>query len=150
MKNPNKINNPWISKNWKWLLASCLLIAIFSWFFLAIGMGKISADLAKAYTDTALYTQAIRHAQANPKVNQFLGTIKPIDKLAILEGEVHYTNNDKTVQTTVRITGTKGKARLDITAEKEDSSWHYKTITVRIKNPPQNKQRIQILLPLKE
>ena len=81
----------------------------------------------------------------HPKVIELLGEISPIDQLAILEGEVHYTNENKMVNSSIRLKGTKGNARMDITAIKNNTEWEYKIINVRIKNPTENKQTIEIV-----
>jgi hypothetical protein len=46
------------------------------------------------------------------------------------------------VTLSIRIKGSKGKGKMDISAKKNGSEWEYKTITIRIKNP---KEEIQIL-----
>lgn len=128
---------------WKWLLATGLIVLVFA-FFIRSGAGKISTDLVKGYSDTELYENALKTVQSNNNVKQLLGDIEPIDKLAILEGEIHYSNDNHTVNSTVRIIGSKGKARMDIIADFMDNEWIYKTINVRIKHPPENKQTITI------
>ena len=108
-------------------------------------MGGIGADLVQAYSDTELYENALEKVKTDQKVAELLGEIEPIDKLAILEGEVHYTNKNQTVNSSIRLKGTKGKARMDITADKINNEWEYKIINVRIKNPPEKKQTIKII-----
>ena len=108
-------------------------------------MGGIGADLAQAYSDTELYENALEKAKSEQKVIELLGEIEPIDKLAILEGEVHFTNNNQTVNSSIRLKGTKGKARMDITADKINNEWNYIVINIRIKNPPEKKQMIEII-----
>jgi len=66
----------------------------------------------------------------------------PIDKLAIMEGNSVYSNENKNVEITVRVSGPKGKAKMDISAEKSGEKWEYKSIKVRIKK---TKQEIQVL-----
>jgi hypothetical protein len=62
--------------------------------FISFGMGGIGADLVKAYSDTELYENALEKVKSDQKVNDLLGEMEPIDKLAILEGTVHYTNEN--------------------------------------------------------
>ena len=134
----------WWNRNWKWLVPVSGILLIFA-ILISSGMGRIGADLAKAYSDTELYENALKKAKSNQKVTELLGEIKPIDKLAILEGEVHYTNDNRTVSSTIRIKGSKGKARMDIIADRINNKWSYKKINVRIKNPPEKKQTIEII-----
>ena len=134
----------WWNRNWKWLVPVSGMLLIFA-ILISSGMGRIGADLAKAYSDTKLYENALEKAKSNQKVTELLGEIEPIDKLAILEGEVHYTNDNRTVSSTIRIKGSKGKARMDIIADRINNKWSYKKINVRIKNPPEKKQTIEII-----
>ena len=108
-------------------------------------MNKVASDLTIAYSDTELYNNALEKAKANETVVAILGDIQPIDKLAILEGQVNFSDDNKAVKSSVRIIGTKGKARLDIVANKVDNNWSYKSINVRIKQPQDQKQTIAIV-----
>ncbi|TXE20203.1 hypothetical protein ES731_06750 [Psychroflexus gondwanensis] len=135
----------WWKRNWKWLVPVSGIIMISLAIFFSSGMDGIGADLAQAYTDTELYKNALEKVKSDQKANELLGKIEPIDKLAILEGEVHYTNENQTVNSTIRLKGTKGKAKLDISADRINNEWNYTKINVRIKNPPENKQTIEIL-----
>ena len=102
-------------------------------------------DLVQAYSDTELYENALAKVKSDKRVTELLGEIEPIDELAILEGEVKYSNENKTVNSSIRVTGTKGKARMDISADLINNSWDYEKINIRIKKPVENKQTIEIL-----
>ena len=108
-------------------------------------MNKVASDLSNAYSDTELYNDALEKVKANNAAIAVLGEIKPIDKLAILEGQVSYSENNTSVKSSIRIIGSKGKARLDIIANKVNAEWVYKTITVRVKQPKDKKQTIAIV-----
>ena len=135
----------WWKRNWKWFVPLSGISLIIISVFISFGMGGIGADLAQAYSDTELYENALEKAKSEQKVIELLGEIEPIDKLAILEGEVHFTNNNQTVNSSIRLKGTKGKARMDITADKINNEWNYIVINIRIKNPPEKKQTIEII-----
>ena len=135
----------WWKQNWKWFVPISGVILISITAFLLSGMGGITTDFAQAYADTELYKNALEKVNTNQKVNELLGEIEPLGKMAILEGQTEYSNDNQTVNSTVRIIGTKGKARMDITAEKLNSEWNYSKINVRIKNPPEKKQTIEII-----
>ena len=107
-------------------------------------MGGVTTNLAQAYADVELYDNAVKIAQSDARVKELLGEIQPIDKLAIIEGQVEYSDGNKTVNTTIRVIGTKGKANLDISANRINDVWVYKIIKIRIKTPPQKKQTIKI------
>ena len=135
----------WWKRNWKWLVSFGVLILISLGIFFYSGMGGITTNLAHAYADKALYENALEKVKSDERATEVLGEIQPIDKLAIIEGEVNYSNSDKTVNSSVRIIGAKGKARLDISANKINNVWNYTKINVRIKSPPELKQTIEIL-----
>lgn len=151
IKSPeNQLNNEpinqktWWQRNWKWVVPVCGMLLISIIVFFTSGMGGIATDFAQAYSDTELYEKAINKAEADPRVQELLGKIQPIDKTAILEGEADYSNNDQTVNSTIRIIGAKGKARMDITAFRKNNEWVYSKINIRIKTPPEKKQTIEI------
>jgi hypothetical protein len=50
-----------------------------------------------------------------------------------------------TVDSSIRIIGTNGKASMDISAERIDNGWKYKKINIRIKKPIEDKQTIEII-----
>jgi len=135
----------WWKRNWKWFVSVCGILLIIISVFISSGMGRIGADLAQAYSDTELYENALEKVKSDQKVNELLGEIEPIDKFAILEGAVHFTNENQTVNSTIRLKGAKGNAKLDISADRINNEWNYTKINVRIKNPPENKQTIEIL-----
>jgi len=136
----------WWKGNWKWIVPAVGVILISIGIFFSSGMDGITTDLVQAYASQELYEDAVIKANSDERVIAVLGTIKPIDKLAILEGEVHYSNKNKTINTSIRIIGTKGKARLDIVANRMNTEWKYIKINVRIKNPPEKRQILMIAI----
>ena len=113
----------WWQRHRKWLISSIFtilgLIAIFN-----LGMSPTAANITKAYTDTALYKDALAKVRENDSVIAIIGTIEPINKLAILEGSVVYTKDNSSVTSSVRIIGNKGKARMDFKANKLNNYWN--------------------------
>ncbi|MDT0644777.1 cytochrome c oxidase assembly factor Coa1 family protein [Zunongwangia sp. F363] len=138
----------WWKSYWKWIVAgSAIILLLFTaaFFSSSSGLDNIATDLVQAYADPKLYDDAIKKAQSNPKIISALGQIEPIDKMTILEGEVKFSNNNNTVSSTIRITGTKGKAKMDISAKRGNDKWDYSKINIRIKNPTEKKQTIEVL-----
>ncbi|WP_025743128.1 cytochrome c oxidase assembly factor Coa1 family protein [Aquimarina pacifica] len=135
----------WWKRNWKWFfpLLSFILISIV--LFFSSGMGGHMTHFAQAYVDTELYENAIKKAQLNKKVTNVLGELEPIDNLAILEGEVHYFNDNKSVDLSIRVKGSKRKASMDIAADRINGEWNYRKINIRIKKPIEEKQTIEII-----
>ncbi|MDA9308128.1 cytochrome c oxidase assembly factor Coa1 family protein, partial [Flavobacteriaceae bacterium] len=93
----------WWKRNWKWFVPLSGILLIILTVFITSGMGGIGADLAQAYSDTELYENALEKVKTDQKVAELLGEIEPIDKLAILEGEIHYTNKNQTVNSSIRL-----------------------------------------------
>lgn len=136
----------WWKRNWKWLVpVSGIMLLSFGIFF-SSGMDNIATDFAQAYADPELYENAIEKVKTDERVKELLGEIEPMDKLAILEGEVFYSNNNKTINSSTRLKGSKGKTRLDIIAIRVKKEWKYTKINVRIKNPPEKRQTISIAM----
>ncbi len=135
----------WWKRNWKWFVPVSGILLILISIFISSGMVGTSTDLVQAYADTELYNQAVEKVKSDKRVTDLLGEIKPIDKLAILEGHVEYSNDNKTVNSSIRLVGTNGKASMDISADRIDNTWNYKKINIRIKKPIENKQIIEIL-----
>ncbi|WP_245569862.1 cytochrome c oxidase assembly factor Coa1 family protein [Flavobacterium soli] len=122
----------WGVRNWKWLVPiTALLIMIIA--FLSLTSGLMS--FAQAYAEPALYENALEKARQNERVSEVLGTIQPVDKLTILEGNVVYAEDHNAVNLTFRVTGSKGKGKMDIQANKIDGNWEYELIKIRIKKP---------------
>lgn len=145
MRNELIVDQTWWKRYWKWLLTTGLFITALIVIFFSSGLNTVATDLTIAYTDDVLFENAIQQINSNEKVNELLGCIQPLDKMAILEGMVAYSNNHKTVKASTRIIGTKGKATLDISASNIGRQWSYQNIQVRIKKPKEQKQTIKIV-----
>lgn len=143
MNNELIVEKSWWGKNWKWFLPTLTLIfSLLFWFILSLSIDGNGTDIAQAYYDNSLYEKAIEKAKTNQRVLKVIGEIEPIDKLAILEGNAIYSNNNNSVELSVRVKGSKGKGKMDISADKNGAEWKYKKISIRIKEP---KEKIQIL-----
>jgi hypothetical protein len=147
LKNELLTQKNWQQRHWKWLIPLIGLILLSIAIFFSSGMNRITADLVKAYADSELYDNALEKVKANQRVTDILGEIKPIDKLAILEGEVQFSDDNNAVQSTIRVKGEKLTAMMDITAERINNKWIYKKLNIRIKKPIEKKQTIEIIKP---
>lgn len=134
----------WLKRNWKLWLPITILSVLAATLFFSQTSGHLG-NFVQAYSDPKLYEDAVAKAQQNEEVTATLGEIEPLSKMAILEGDVEYTNQNKNVRFAVRIVGKLGKARMDVEAMRVNDSWEYKTITVRIKNPQGKIQSISVL-----
>ena len=141
MSNELVQNKSGLERNWK-LILSGLLFLLISVYFLFSSFNTDGMDLVQAYNEKELYEKALEMVKENNEVKHALGELEPLDPLAILEGSAKYSANKNSIETTVRITGTKGKAKMDIWAIKVGSEWQYSKVDVRINS---SKKRISIL-----
>ena len=143
MDNELIVERSWRKRNWKWFLPTSIsiLLILLGIIFSSNIDGNIT-DIAHAYSDNSLYEKAIEKVKTNQRVIEVIGEIEPIDRLAILEGNVIYSNNNNSVKLSVRIKGSKGKGKMDVSAYKNGNKWKFKKINIRIKN---SKEEIQIL-----
>ena len=128
------IAQSWWQRNWKWLIS---IVVIATGIALLLSFLANGSDFAKAYANPALYNYALQQANNNQHVKEALGTLKPLGKMAIIEGNTVYSNQDRHVDITVPVRGDKGNAKLHITANKYGSAWKYSLIKIRIKEPKQ-------------
>jgi hypothetical protein len=134
MDNELIVEKSWWKRNWKWFSPTFVLL-----FLLIFGLilsssvdGNVT-DIAKFYSESSLYEKAIEKAKTNKRVIESIGEIEPIDKLAIIEGNATYSNNNNSVEISFRIKGDKGKGKVDIIANKNGLEWNYNKINIRIK-----------------
>ena len=134
-----------MSNSLKWLIPIVVFIGIVFYLFSSSGMGKVATDLTQAYADPELYNNAIEKANSDQRILQNIGEIRPIDKMSILNGEVNFSDDNQKVNSTIKVIGSKGNGKLDLTAERENESWRYEKINVRIKDSAKKKKTIEII-----
>jgi hypothetical protein len=145
MNNDLITKNTWWQKNWKWLIPiSGILIIVIASIFIS-GFNKTISDYSKAYLDSQLYDDALKIVRQNNRVKETLGPIEAINNMTILNGYVKYSDDNHYVNTTIKISGEHGKAMLDISAELINETWSFNVLKIRIKNPPEKKETIEIL-----
>lgn len=134
----------WAQRNWRWAL-SFVIILVLGVILLFSLTGDHLGDFGQAYADPQLFQGAVDKAQENEAVTNLLGNLEPIDKMAILEGDVGYSNQNKNVSFSVRLKGSNGKAQMSAEAIRKNDLWEYKKITIRIKDSSKNKQTIEVI-----
>jgi len=135
------LEKSWWKRNWKWFIPSVTVLSTLA-IILSLFASPIP-DIAKAYADNSIHENALLKARKNQQIIETLGVLEPIDKMAIFEGFVLYSNNNNTVNLTIRVKGTKGKGKMDITANKVNENWSYQKIAIRIKEPKKTISIIQ-------
>lgn len=143
MNNKKKQHKSWWRQNLKWgLLLSAF--AILTLLFFRSKSGEAVANISQAYMDSDLFNNALEKVMSHEKAMTVLGEIGHIDKLSILEGDVQYSNESTHVHATISIKGSKGKAKMDVVAQKEHEQWNYETLQLRITHPKDQQQTISI------
>ncbi len=126
------LKNIW-SHNWKWALPVMLFVSLITLFFSITG--NATYRYGSVYLQPSIIKNAQKKAEENDLVIEKLGNLQPHNFFHLLEGEVAYLNQNKSVMITVGIIGSKGRAKLDIVANRNGKDWKYQKITVRIKKP---------------
>ncbi|MFB9077678.1 cytochrome c oxidase assembly factor Coa1 family protein [Flavobacterium procerum] len=135
MDNDLILKKSWLKKNWIWVVFSLFSTMLLFCILLNSNSKNGVTDTFTALNENSLYEKAIESANINSAVLKTFGKIDPIDKLAILEGNTSYSNNNNSVVLSVRIKGLKNQGKLEVHANKTDSEWIYKKIYVHTKNP---------------
>jgi len=122
----------WGKRNWKWLVPiTAFLILIIALLSFTSGL----TSFAQAYAEPALYEKALEEARKNERVLEVLGDLQPVDKLAIMEGNAVYADDNSVADLTFRVKGSKGKGKMDVSVLKKNGLWEYQLIKIRIQNP---------------
>lgn len=135
MNDRNEIvqHKTWWKRNWKWFIPLLVVFLVIMGLISSSEIGDNISDTVKAYADPDLIDKALQKAQKNEEVIALLGPIEPIDKLAILEGVVKYSNEDNSIDISFRIKGSKGRGRMRIFADRNGNNWEYKEVVIGIK-----------------
>jgi len=123
----------WLNRNWKWLIP---LLVLFSGITLVLALaGDGISGVVAVYSESEIYEDAVELANKNEEVKEKLGNLESIEFFAIAEGVVKYSNDNNSVDISVRVKGSKGRGRMDISADRKEEQWEYKRIQIRIKRP---------------
>lgn len=139
----------WIRKNWKWFIPLIIVFVSVLGLLFSSKLGNNIAEIAEIYSESSVCHNALEIAKKDEKVIQLLGELQPLGKLAILEGSHKYSNDYNTLDITVDVTGLKKEkkiwSKMDISADRNSNGWIYKTINIRIKEPEDLKQTIEVV-----
>ncbi len=113
MNNELIIEKSWWSRYYKWLFSVVLIVMIIIYALVKSGFGGILGDYSKAYADPELYEGALKQVRQNERVKTVLGTVQPIDNMTIINGAVNYSEDNKIVNTTIKISCDNRKAILE-------------------------------------
>lgn len=119
--------------NWIWIFICVTIISGVIYLFSSSGMSNHTVDFAQAYLDKDLYQNALIKAKKDDSITLVFGELEPLDNLAILEGEVEYSNDNKTVKMSLRVIGSKEKGTMHILAHRQNEKWKYEKIDISVK-----------------
>jgi hypothetical protein len=135
----------WWQQNMKWFVPLAGVFILIIGFFTFTMFGDHFNNFAQAYAEDDLVENAVQIAGEDRRVQEVVGEIQPVDKMAVLNGEVRYSEDNNAVEMTIKIKGAKTSVMMDVAAERAAEGWDYHKIDVRIKNPPEKKQTINVL-----
>jgi hypothetical protein len=135
MSNELTKHRSWLRRNLVWLFPLILIVITAVYLLLSGVIG--TGDYAKAYADRRVFEEAVQQAQHNERVQEILGDIQPLDRMAIAEGAVEYAESGQAITATITLKGSKAKGKMDIEAHKADGNWIYDKVSVRTKEPKQ-------------
>ena len=127
----------WLQRNIKWLLPVIVVVCFLGSALFSTVSDAQMGGYVTALNDGALYKDALKQANQNTEVKKIIGTLEPIDQLAIIESNVEYSDNNNHVNLSVRVKGANAKGRMDVIATKLNNAWQYNTIKIRVKDPKQ-------------
>ena len=127
----------WLQHNIKWLLPVIVVVCFLGSALFSTVSDAQMGGYVTAFNDGALYKDALKQANQNTEVKKIIGTLEPIDQLAIIESNVEYSDNNNHVNLSVRVKGANAKGRMDVIATKLNNAWQYNTIKIRVKDPKQ-------------
>ncbi|MFL1895724.1 cytochrome c oxidase assembly factor Coa1 family protein [Aquimarina sp. 2-A2] len=121
----------WIKRNYKWALPVGFALLLLTFFFSMTGDATLRVGSIVA--NPSLINDAIEKANSNDAVIAEYGKISPTNSLAIIEGEVIYSNNNQMVDISLWVQGSKRRGKLDLTAVYKNDIWQYRMIRMRDK-----------------
>lgn len=147
-------SRPWYKRKRTWFLLVMLL-------GLGTFISSLPAELpvnivylVKGYSEPEICEGAFEITKNNPEVVALLGELEPMGSLDMLNGSVQYSKGGDSIAITISIFGAKEikgiRSKMDLMAVKMDGNWEYQKVRVRIKQPPELRQKIEILDKRKE
>jgi hypothetical protein len=122
----------WWGRNWKWVVpvggigALALFAAVvFAVFSLIFGVMKSSV----------VYKDAVARAKGHSSVQEILGS--PIEEGWLVTGNINVSGSSGEADLDIPISGSEGKAKIYVVAEKSGEEWTYLTLVVEIKETGQ-------------
>jgi len=118
----------WWKRNWKWVvpLGGCLTVII----GIIILFVSIFYGVSNMMESSQPYEYAIELINNDEQLVKVLGS--PIEKDGMFQGNISYTNGDKSAKIIVPVKGPKGTGKLYIDATGVGKEWNYHEIRVEV------------------
>jgi len=128
----------WWKRNWKWAVpvGGCLTLIILFIALIAAGIFGVS----KMFSGSEPYSYALAQATTNEQVIELLG--EPIETVGIMQGSINFSNGDGAADFAIPIKGPQGKGKVYVIGTKNNDTWTYSELEVRIE---QNSEVINLL-----
>ncbi len=118
----------WWKRNWKWVVpvGGCLTVII----LFIVFVGSLIWGAASLIGDSQPAEYAMELINKDEDMIRLLGT--PIEKDGMVQGNVNWSNGDKSANLTIPVSGPEGKGTLIVNARGKGEEWIYDRIEVLI------------------
>ena len=118
----------WWKRNWKWVVpvGGCLTLIIGA----IILFASIFYGVSNMMESSQPYEYALELINKDEDLLKVLGS--PIEKDGMFQGNINYTNGDKSAKIAVPIKGPNGTGKLYIDATGKGEEWDYHEIRVEV------------------
>ncbi len=118
----------WWKRNWKWVVpvGGCLTVII----LFIVFVGSLIWGAASLIGDSQPAEYAMELINKDDDMIRLLGT--PIEKDGMVQGNVNWSNGDKSANLTIPVSGPEGKGTLYVNARGKGEEWIYDRIEVLI------------------
>ncbi|MFD2586553.1 cytochrome c oxidase assembly factor Coa1 family protein [Croceitalea marina] len=118
----------WWKRNWKWVVpvGGCFTLIIGA----IILFSSIYFGVTNIMEGSQPYEYAFELINKDEQLLDILGS--PIEKDGMIQGNINWTNGNKSAKMVIPIAGSKGDGKLYIDATGEGDEWNYHEIRVEV------------------
>jgi len=120
----------WWKRNWKWVIpvGGCLTLIVGA----IVLFSSIYFGVTGLMEGSQPYEHAFELINQDEDLLEVLGS--PIEKEGMVQGNINWSNGNKSAKMVVPISGPKGKGKLYIDATGEGDEWNYHEIRVEVED----------------
>ena len=120
---PYPYQKNWLERNWKWVIALVLAAIVVAACAFVIGIFALLGRSEAA-------AMAVAEARKNPVLLEKIG--QPIEQGFLVTGQINVYNSGGHAELSIPIFGPKGKASLEVEAQKKSGSWTLTTLSAQV------------------